>query len=283
MVGNGNGWPDRALLDAIESLYDAADIVALAEQSVALLRVGVSLDQAIYCITDNARGRAAALFYPKHSHLPEFMPIYERLWEQNPIGREHTRTLDPQVRRLSDCIARHELERLPFHAEYLKPARIGDMMTGYMVRTEGYRLAVTAIRERGEFRPAERDRMEVIRRHLVRAFRNMITISRAIGEPIRAAALMEGTTSLRPGIVIRDGINDDFRPRVQLGGLSARQTEVLKWVVAGKTNTEIAVILGCSAGTVKKHLEQVYERLGVSSRTSASLLAVRLGLIAAPE
>ncbi|HMO25387.1 MAG TPA: hypothetical protein PKB10_03890, partial [Tepidisphaeraceae bacterium] len=180
MVGNGNGWPDRALLDAIESLYDAADVVALAEQSIALLRLAVPLDHAIYCITDNPRGRAAALFYPRQSHLPEFMPVYERLWEQNPIGNEHTRTLDPRVRRLTDCIARHALERSPFYHEYLKPARIGDMMTGYMVRTEGYRLAVTAIRERGEFRPAERDRMEAVRRHLVRAFRNMITVSRAL-------------------------------------------------------------------------------------------------------
>ena len=52
-------------------------------------------------------------------------------------------------------------------------------------------------------------------------------------------------------------------------GLSRREADVLLWVSRGKTNGEIAQILGSSARTVEKHLEHVYAKLGVTSRTAA--------------
>lgn len=57
-------------------------------------------------------------------------------------------------------------------------------------------------------------------------------------------------------------------------GLTAREAEVLRWVAEGKTNAEVGVILGISALTAKKHLENVFHRLGVENRTSAVVLAM---------
>jgi DNA-binding CsgD family transcriptional regulator len=51
--------------------------------------------------------------------------------------------------------------------------------------------------------------------------------------------------------------------------LSPRQREILELVAAGKTNAEIAGLLWISPGTVRKHLENAYERLGVHTRTGA--------------
>ena len=51
--------------------------------------------------------------------------------------------------------------------------------------------------------------------------------------------------------------------------LTAREREVLDWVAAGKTNRDIAAILGASPRTIEKHLERVYEKLGVETRTAA--------------
>jgi DNA-binding CsgD family transcriptional regulator len=51
--------------------------------------------------------------------------------------------------------------------------------------------------------------------------------------------------------------------------LSARQQQVLHWVAAGKTDRDISTILGISARTVGKHLQRIYERLGVETRTAA--------------
>lgn len=52
-------------------------------------------------------------------------------------------------------------------------------------------------------------------------------------------------------------------------GLTPREAEVLGWVSRGKTNAEIGAILWISPGTVRKHLENAYRKLGVRTRTAA--------------
>ena len=56
-------------------------------------------------------------------------------------------------------------------------------------------------------------------------------------------------------------------------GLTEREAEVLYWVAQGKTSPEIAIILGAALKTVKKHLQRVYEKLGVETRTAAAMQA----------
>lgn len=56
-------------------------------------------------------------------------------------------------------------------------------------------------------------------------------------------------------------------------GLTTREGEVLAWLSKGKTNRDIAQILGLSPRTVDKHLEQIYSKLGVENRTAAAAVA----------
>ncbi len=61
--------------------------------------------------------------------------------------------------------------------------------------------------------------------------------------------------------------------------LTAREAEVLYWVIQGKTNRDIGDILSLSPRTVHKHLEHVFEKLGVETRTAAAALALgRVGV-----
>jgi DNA-binding CsgD family transcriptional regulator len=60
-------------------------------------------------------------------------------------------------------------------------------------------------------------------------------------------------------------------------GLTPREAEVLAWVAQGKTNRETGLILGLSTRTVQKHLERVFTKLGVESRTGAILKAWQTG------
>jgi DNA-binding CsgD family transcriptional regulator len=53
--------------------------------------------------------------------------------------------------------------------------------------------------------------------------------------------------------------------------LSAREREVLDWMTQGKTNAEIATILGISLHTVKRHVEKILQKLGVTNRSAAAL------------
>jgi len=62
---------------------------------------------------------------------------------------------------------------------------------------------------------------------------------------------------------------DAERRRHPVPRLTPRQTGLLHLVAAGHTNAQIARRLGISEGTVRKHLENIYDRLGVSSRTAA--------------
>jgi DNA-binding NarL/FixJ family response regulator len=57
-------------------------------------------------------------------------------------------------------------------------------------------------------------------------------------------------------------------------GLTPREAEILSWVVQGKTNPEIGIILGIQLTTVKKHLESTFAKLGVENRTGAVTLAL---------
>lgn len=72
--------------------------------------------------------------------------------------------------------------------------------------------------------------------------------------------------------------NPDFSSPAPLVafGLTPRVAEVLLWVAQGKTNPEIASILGISESTVKKHMIEIMQHLGVETRTAASLRALEM-------
>lgn len=66
-----------------------------------------------------------------------------------------------------------------------------------------------------------------------------------------------------------------YEPLLQLG-LTPRVAEVLLWVAQGKTNSDIATILGISESTVKKHMLEVFDKLGVETRSAATLRALEV-------
>jgi len=58
--------------------------------------------------------------------------------------------------------------------------------------------------------------------------------------------------------------------------LTPREREVLDWVAAGKTNRDIAAILGASRRTIEKHLERIFDKLGVETRTAAVMRSLNV-------
>ncbi|KPG01377.1 response regulator [Rhodopseudomonas palustris] len=71
----------------------------------------------------------------------------------------------------------------------------------------------------------------------------------------------------------RDSSTDSSKEFTTEFGLTSREGEVLAWLSKGKTNRDIAQILGLSPRTVDKHLEQIYAKLGVENRTAAAAIA----------
>jgi DNA-binding CsgD family transcriptional regulator len=72
---------------------------------------------------------------------------------------------------------------------------------------------------------------------------------------------------LRPHLL--QAYRDAEQRRHPVPRLTARQNELLRLLAAGRTNSQVARQLGISEGTVRTHLENIYEKLGVSSRTAA--------------
>lgn len=77
---------------------------------------------------------------------------------------------------------------------------------------------------------------------------------------------------------LQRGFMPDFSSSAPLEklDLTPREAEVLLWVAQGKGNAVIAEILQMTEGTVKKHLQHVFEKLGVENRSSAALRAIEL-------
>jgi DNA-binding NarL/FixJ family response regulator len=66
-----------------------------------------------------------------------------------------------------------------------------------------------------------------------------------------------------------------FSPLLTLG-LTPRAAEALLWLAQGKTNSDIATILGITESTVKKHVQEMFEKLGVETRGAAAVRALEV-------
>jgi len=66
-----------------------------------------------------------------------------------------------------------------------------------------------------------------------------------------------------------------IEPLVKLG-LTPRAAEALLWLAQGKTNSDIAIILGITESTVKKHVQEMFEKLGVETRGAAAVRALEV-------
>ncbi|MGJ7546588.1 response regulator transcription factor [Variovorax sp. LT1R16] len=125
--------------------------------------------------------------------------------------------------------------------------------------------------------------LEWLARHLPDAQQRQIeppALSIALGPSALSLRLHQQTGHDDDGddwlIIMRELSDTSVIEAMSLGlKLTAREAEVLYWVVKGKTNRDIAEIVGSSPATVKKHLERVYVKLGVETRTAAAGAAIK--------
>jgi DNA-binding NarL/FixJ family response regulator len=82
-------------------------------------------------------------------------------------------------------------------------------------------------------------------------------------------AAQQSTPEFRPNF-------ESAKPLENVLGLTPRVAETLLWLAQGKTNSDIASILGNTESTVKKHVLEIFERLGVETRGAAALRALEV-------
>jgi DNA-binding CsgD family transcriptional regulator len=165
-----------------------------------------------------------------------------RIVDDHPLCRHQLAYRDFSATRLSDVISRRRLRASRIYAEWFRPSGIeAEIEIGIApsrARTRNFVLN----RSSGDFSDRDRAVLELVRPQLARI--HEMTQLRAV-----VAAPAEPDT---------------------LDTLTIREREVLELVGAGLTNAGIAERLWISPGTVKKHLDNVYAKLGVANRTAAS-------------
>ena len=123
---------------------------------------------------------------------------------------------------------------------------------------------------------------------VAQALANRLLRSRGIADPVEPLILRRADQCLAmrliadhgrgKHLILMDETTMNTPPDLVLGlGLTPREAEVLAWVAQGKTNRETGTILAMSTRTVQKHLEHVFDKLGVESRTGAILKAWQAG------
>ena len=170
--------------------------------------------------------------------------LFDRYFHQHPLVREHGRNPRAVTRRIDDLVPQAEFRESGLYNDYYRAIRIDHAMA-MPIHVDRRLLVSFVFNRRGTgFADQERDALELIRPHLGNLYR-LCAARRPAFDPHCGWAPAQGWQ------------------------LTPREQDVLRWLSAGKTDRDIGAILAISPRTVHKHLQRIYEKLGVETRTAA--------------
>lgn len=242
----------RKVLDTLHALGDAcAGSDDLASRGIECLPglIGSDLTTLVVCDVDSGH----RLVKPEGLLPREMSEVFDRYFRQHPLVRAHGRNPHAVTARLADLVSQSEFHRQPLYNEYYRPIRIEHAMAMPIHVDQRFLVSFVFNRERRAFSDRERDLAELLRPHVANLYRYSVALD-------RMTALPRDVSTQRAALP-----------------LTRREREVLDWVAAGKTNRDVAAILGASPRTVEKHLERIYEKLGVETRIAAVMRAAGRG------
>lgn len=237
---------DAALLGLVGEIMGLLDLRELRPGVLAALVRAVPAKWA--SLNQIGPGSVVALAAP---NLDErWFRLFDELGHENPLYQRWVRTQDGRAYRFSDVASREELEATRLYQEVYLPLGVRHQIAFTLPDVAGQMVAIALSREERDFSDAERDLLNRARPFLIQAYRNAIAHSGTQhGTPAGLEAALVGA------------------------GLTAREAEVMLLVADGGSNREVADSLGVSDRTVQKHLERVFRKLGVATRSAATARA----------
>ena len=224
----------RAALDLLGAMNESAlDKRGFAQLGVEQLPQLVASEFTTLSICHLASGRREVFGLPAGALSEQDRAAFNRHFHEHPLVRYHAYHRGRGTQRISDSLPIDEFRCSALYNDYYRRIRIDHAMALPIYVRDGVLVSFVLNRTRRDFTDRERALLDVLRPHLARVYQRLN----------------------------------------RLGGLTAREAEVLRWVAAGKSDAQIAAILRISARTVQKHLQHSYEKLGVESRTAAAMRA----------
>jgi DNA-binding CsgD family transcriptional regulator len=181
----------------------------------------------------------------------ESLEIFDRFAGENPLIAHYMRTGNGQPVRFSDLVSRRRLHALTLYDQLYRPMGIEHQIAFVMPSPPGEVVGIALNRESHDFTGEEAAMLNLLRAPLRACYERLVE--------------REELTSL---LSVYEGL-EDIAVRAAALGLSERQTEVMRGVIAGSSNAEVGMALGISRRTVEKHLQNIYLKLDVTSRTQA--------------
>jgi DNA-binding CsgD family transcriptional regulator len=239
------------VLDALHRLYAVQDaqefphvMMAVADELVPC--VNLSFD------TVNLKTGEATDVFDRPIPLPheEFMARWQVYCHQHPGIAFLKNGGRASVFTMTDFVAQRQLQKTAFFNEVVQPVGATHQI-GVILPVPGYVVGMAMNRD-ADFTAEDRQLIELLHPHFVQAFQNAQLFTALRGQP-----------------------EVDYRAW-RNKGLTRRECEVLRWIMEGKRNSEIAVILGAQPRTIGKHAENLFIKLGVETRAAAAAEARRL-------
>jgi DNA-binding CsgD family transcriptional regulator len=242
----------RLILKAIEILESAEDYASFPERTLKAVTAALEVDFASFSEVDLLTGRNRFLVKPDATGMEPGSTGLVRLVRRfgnhpilaHQVARQTSRSVDVErflqrVRLLGMVGNCCGEAQLLLNLEISKPA-------------DHHLIGIAINRGVRDFDKRDIEIFEALRPHIAAAYRVAFRLGR-----IEASEAEGSTVSGLP--------------------LTSRESEVLYWVSMGKTNGEVGDILGARPMTVKKHLEHIYDKLGVPNRTAAARVIASQG------
>lgn len=151
-------------------------------------------------------------------------------------------------------VSRHEFQHSALQDDDHRRIRLAHAIAMPLFSDQRTLVSVVMNRRGFDFSARDRERLDLVRTHIAFLYRHA-----------RTGVITSSDDSVLPSPVPTATATATVRPP----GLTLREGEVMCWLACGKTDAEIAALLSISPRTVQKHLEHIYVKLGVETRTAA--------------
>lgn len=244
----------HALLGLVRQFYAVDRVEDFPRRAILGIGRLIPCDILTYNEIDPRRQRATMVDEPEGVIHPKQLAALERYAEQHPLVMHYARTREAQPRKISDFVTLTQFRRLDIYHELFRVLDINYQMAITIPSSPELVIGIALNRSRSDFLERDRALLDLLRPHLVQAYRNAA----------ERATLRERAEAAERALW--------SAPARQLANLTTREHDVLILVAEGKTNPQIAHRLRVSSRTVQKHLEHIYGKLEVRSRTAAAMM-----------
>jgi DNA-binding CsgD family transcriptional regulator len=184
----------------------------------------------------------------------KYMPVFERHMDQHPVLKHyrlsHRRGEQQNVQKIADFLSNPAWRRTALYSESLRHLDTDFQMIVPIEMDRETAVGIAVNRKTIDFSEHDRNILQELAPHIARAYRNAMR-------------------RLRLRRLFNPDCQEQSFETLRHLGLTERESQVLFWLIQGKTTPQIAVIVSCAPRTVDKHLEHLFAKLNVETRSGA--------------